>query len=372
MKIALVHDDLVQQGGAERLFAEMVSLWPQADVYTLLASPWAKEKYPHLKISSLQRIPFSRSWLYRPLFFLHPLTWEGFDFSDYEVVLSSSARFAYGIITSPQTKHIAYLNHPGRMIWEPRDYFGSDGWTKALFPVWSHFRQWSCRAGQRPDYLIANSGHVASKLERYWHRQAEVIYPFVDLGEFQRDGLTPLEDQTLEKSPYYLVISRLVRWKKLELAVEACSQLGKNLVVIGDGPERERLARLAGRTVRFVGRLKRGDVINYLKGCQALLHPQEEDFGITPLEAMAAGKPVIAYQAGGVLETVVAGETGLFFAPQTLTALVEVLRSFEASSFNADRCREQAQKFSRERFRRELKAFVDRTYAQSQSILPGG
>ncbi len=366
MKIALAHDDLVQQGGAERVFAEIVSLWPQADIYSLMASPWAKIKYPHLKTSFLQKIPFSRSFLYKFLFFLHPLAWNAFDFSAYDLVISSSARFAYGLPTKAGTVHISYINHPGRMFWEPDSYASSPLSKAALKLVSSCFRRWSRSAASRVDYFLANSRHVAGKIEKYWGREAEIIYPFVGEKEFYRKS-TPGVDLPLGAAgKYFLVISRLVSWKKLEVAVEACSRLHKRLLVVGEGPDRGRLESFAGPSVEFLGRLKRSVMIDYLKGCEALLHPQQEDFGIVPLEAMACGKPVIAYRGGGVLETVLEGETGVFFNNQTSSSLSEVLSDFSSRKFSEAACRYQAGRFSKEVFRRRLRETVERLYAQSR------
>lgn len=361
MKLAIVHDDLVQQGGAERLVEEMTKIWPEADVYTIAAASWAKQVFPHLKTSFVGKIPFSSNLLYKALFPWHPLAIESFNLNSYDVVLSSSARFALGVITQPRTKHICYLNSPGREFWEPGRYF-SQSWPPTLLaPILSQLRLWSFTAAQRVDYFIANSENVRSQIGKYFHREAEVIYPFVDL-----DGFDTLLVPSVEGEPYFLMVSRLVRWKRLEVAIEACHKLNKHLVVIGDGPDRRRLQRLAGPTVTFLGRRDRQTVINYLHSCLALLHPQEEDFGIVPLEAMAAGKPVIAYRGGGALETVVEGKTGLFFWPQTSDALTQSLTRFEPGGYSSSACRQRGEEFSRLRFRERLISFVNKVYA-----LPG-
>lgn len=358
MRIAIVHDDLVQQGGAERLVEEMTKIWPEADVYTITAASWAKRVFPRLRTSFVGKIPFSTNFLYKALFPWHPLAIESFNLNSYDVVLSSSARFALGVITQPKTKHICYLNSPGREFWEPWRYFSQSWQINLLAPFLSQLRLWSFTAAQRVDYFIANSENVRSQIGKYFRREAEVIYPFVDLTTLQ----TP-EVCKPSVGQYLLVVSRLVRWKRLEVAIEACNKLRRRLVIVGDGPDRSRLQRLAGPTVTFLGRRSRQTVINYLHGCQALLHPQEEDFGIVPLEAMGAGKAVIAYRGGGALETVVEGKTGLFFWPQTGQALERVLATFQIEKFSETECRKRAADFSQEKFRDQLQSFVNKVYA---------
>ncbi|MDP2873692.1 MAG: glycosyltransferase [bacterium] len=358
MRIAIVHDDLVQQGGAERLVEEMAKVWPEADVYTITAASWAKRVFPELRTSFVGKIPFSASFLYKALFPWHPLAVESFNLNSYDVVLSSSARFALGVITQPKTKHICYINSPGRMWWEPWRYFSKSWHPNLLAPFLSQLRLWSFIAAQRVDYFIANSENVRSQIGKYFHREAEVIYPFVDL-----DGFGSLLVPTVEREPYFLVVSRLVRWKRLEVAIEACNKLKRPLVIIGDGPDRNRLQGLAGPTTTFLGRRDRQTVINYLHGCQALLHPQEEDFGIVPLEAMGAGKPIIAYRGGGALETVIEGKTGAFFWPQTGQALEQTLAAFQPGKFSETECRRRAADFSKEKFREKLQSFVSNVYA---------
>lgn len=358
MRIAIIHDDLVQQGGAERLVEEMGKIWPEADVYTITAASWSRRAFPRLQMSFVGKIPFSANFLYKALFPWHALAVESFNLNSYDVVLSSSARFALGVITQPKTRHICYVNSPGRMFWEPGRYFSHSWQQKVSAPFLSHLRLWSYTAAQRVDYFIANSENVRRQITKYFHREAEVIYPFVDLAALH----TP-EVCKGAVEPYFLVISRLVSWKRLAIAIEACTKLRRRLVIIGEGPDRRRLERLAGSTVTFLGRRDRQTVVNYLHGCQALLHPQEEDFGIVPLEAMAAGKPVIAYRGGGALETVVEGKTGLFFWPQTGQALEQVLTTFQPEKFSETECRQRAADFSQERFRAQLQSFVNKVYA---------
>ena len=435
MKIALVHDDLIQHGGAERVFVALAERFSQADIFTSMVSKswkleirnWklAEEKSPNspksdsktaslpncptaeLTTSFMQRFPFKKQ-LYRYYFPLYSLAFESFDFSNYDAVLSSSTRFAHGIITKPETTHICYMHSPGRMWWEPQGYFsggtgpGSTAVETRLIaslrlgtisPFLSWLRAWDYAAAQRVDYFIANSKSVQAKIKKYYNREAEVIYPFVDLERFpgnisslrhsdpapegaggriserffagaqddkggiQNDGNYGTSYQ-LPVTDYYLVVSRLTPWKRIDMVIEACNQLQLPLVVIGEGPDRKRLQKLAGPRVEFRGRLSGEDVVQCYQSAKVLVFPQREDFGITPLEAMACGKPVLAYKAGGALETVLPGETGEFFYPQTVEALAKALSSFKPEWYDPAACRKQAERFGRERFEKSIQQFV--------------
>ena len=397
MNLALVHDDLIQHGGAERLFVVMAEIWPEASVFTsMVAGKWKmlNDKWK-ISTSFMQHLPFKKK-LYRAYFPLYPLAFESFDFSGFDVVLSSSTRFAHGIITKPETKHICYMNTPGRMFWEPREYFSSFRTGQfssppeekpprfsrrlgnragvgllgvALSPLLSWFRQWDYSAAQRVDYFIANSRSVKKKIKKYYGRDSEVIYPFVELERFNKDVTRyPLRGNTESSSThtasptphndYFLIVSRLASWKRIDIAIEACNQLKLPLVIVGAGPDRRRLQKLAGPQVIFLGRLLDEDVIQCYQSCRALIFPQREDFGITPLEAMASGKPVLAYKAGGALETVLPGETGEFFYPQMAEALVRALSNFRPEKYNPAMCRNQAARFSKQQFIESMKHFV--------------
>ena len=373
MKIALVHDDLIQQGGAERLFEAMMEIWPEADVFTSMTT-WVDR---NLKTSFMQKLPFKEK-LYRHYFPLYPLAFESFDFTDYDVVLSSSTRFAHGVITRPETLHICYMNTPPRMFWEPQTYFENFPYPfkSLLNPFLSYLRLWDYAAAQRVDYFVANAKTPQARIKKYYGRDSHVIYPFVDLERFSKNsnlktqisksaslapfGRAQLKSQNYED--YYLIVSRLTSWKKIDIAIEACNQLKVSLKIIGEGPDFQRLKKLAGPTVELLGRLTDEEVVGYYQNCRALIFPQKEDFGITPLEAQAAGRPVIAYGSGGALETVTGGKTGEFFHPQTAGALTTVLKKFDPKRYQRETCRQQVEKFSKKYFQQELKGFVERVY----------
>lgn len=387
MKVALVHDDLIQYGGAERLFEAMCEIWPQAPVYTSTASKvWCNELskpvgLKRLKTSFMQRLPFKER-LYRAYFPLYPLAFESFDFTSFDVVLSSSTRFAHGIITKPETLHICYMNTPPRMFWETGEYYRPGLLKTVLAPFLSYLRLWDKVAATRPDFIVANSKTPQARIKKYYGRESVVIYPFVDLERFApmstrlRQGFGGQADlhptgRAISADGYYLVVSRLTSWKRIDVAIGAFNKLGLPLIIIGEGPDRNRLEKLAGPTVKLLDRLPDRDVVGYYRNCQAFVFPQREDFGITPLEAMAVGKPVIALRAGGALETVVEGKTGEFFYPQTIEALEKVLVSFNPYSYHYGECRKRAEVFSKEVFKRKLRAFVEEKWGNYKRLGAG-
>lgn len=362
MNIAIVHDDFMQWGGAERVVAAMLEVWPDADLYTAVydESIISRQLGSGQLDSTQIKASFLQHWigrkLYRPLFFLHPLAFESFDFSDYDVVISSTTRFAKSIKTKPGTLHICYCNTPPRFLW-PIDKANQQSWI--MEPLLSLLRMHDFTAAQQVDHFIGNSQEVARRIEKFYRRKATVIYPFVDLERFA----LPTNNQQLTINNYFLIVSRLSPQKRVDLAVEAFKELPKeNLVIIGDGPQRGVLEKTAPENVKFLGRVSDEEVVAYLQNCRAFIYPQKEDFGITALEAQAVGKPIIAYKDGGALETVIKGETGIFFDKQTPPSLAGAVRKFlnpKGSKLEPERIRENAERFSKERFKTELKEFVE-------------
>lgn len=370
MKVAIVHDDFMQWGGAERVVLALSEIWPDAPIYTIAYNEHVlPEGFPvhRLRTSFLQRSLFKKL-LYPKCFFLDPLLFEQFNFNDYDVVVSSSSRFAKSVITQPQTVHIAYINTPPRFLWpvslnfSPQLYianflhklpFGTRTLSKLLLkPILTLLRMHDFAAAQRIDYLIGNSKNVAWRIQKVYNREADYIHPFVELERF---GKSVAQES---QSDYFLIVSRLTEHKRIDLAVEAFNELGLPLKIIGTGPARASLEKSARSNVEFLGYVSDAEVVEYLYNCRAFVYPQEEDFGITALEAQAAGKPVIAFGAGGALETVVEGETGLFFYPQTKDALVDVLRKFDAMTFDREKIVRHVQHFSRDRFKQEMEDYV--------------
>ena len=359
MKIALVHDDLIQQGGAEAMFAAMREIWPEADVYTALTG---KEQMASARTSFMQKIPFAnRLYWYRALLPLYPLAFESFDLSNYDVVISSSSRFAHGVITRPETLHVWYCYSPSRYAWLQ----SHAAWLQSIIAV---MRQWDLVAAHRPDQIVAISQHVAKQVNHIYRRPvAAVVYPFVDSEKFRQSVSQPDNlPKAVSQKPYFLIVTRQVAWKKVDIAVEACNQLKVPLVIVGDGPDKQRLQNMAGSTVALLGHLTDRELVWYYQHCQAFLMTQEEDFGIAALEAQAAGKPVIAYQGGGAKETVIDGQTGSFFYPQTAEALAAALKNFQASQWSAEACQANAQRFRKSSFMTQLKKFVEDAWQKQQ------
>lgn len=365
MKIALVHDYLVEAGGAERVVAALHELFPDAPIYTSVYDP--RTALPALRdarivTSFLQRLPHSRR-VYKWWLPLYPLAFEQFDFSAYDVVISSSSSFAKGVITGPDTLHISYCHTPSRFAWRYHEYLRREpaGLACRLVMPWlvHYLRTWDYSAAQRVDGFVANSQNTARRIRKFYGHGAEVIHPPVDTTFYTREPGPAACLPFVPPGPFFLLASRLAPYKRADLAVMACSQLDVPLVVAGDGVARPRLEQLAGPAVRFVGHVPDHVLREYYRRCTALIFPGEEDFGLVPLEANACGRPVIAYRAGGALETVVDGVTGTFFDAQTPESLVAALRSFDPEAYDPAALRHHALKFDKQLFQRRILDHVE-------------
>ena len=357
MRVALVHDYLVQGlRGAERVLAVLHGMWPEAPVYTLVYDPEAMG--PEfagwdVRTSFMQRLPGAVRH-YQKLIALMPAAVERLQLDEYDLVISDSSAWAKSARQRDGARHVCYCYSPARFLWHwSEEYVGSLATNpvakllaRGLLPG---LRRWDRRTAQRPTHLLAISEAVRERIRRYWDRDAEIIHPPVETS-----GFLP-EDVDEE---YYLVVAALNAYKKVDLAVQAFTALGKPLVVIGDGPMRRRIEQQAGPTVKLLGKVSEEELRRHYARCRAFVMPQEEDFGLAPVEAMSAGRPVIAYGAGGALETVVADETGVFFEQQTPASLAEAVRRFERMTFAKDRCRGRALEFDTERFKQRFGAFV--------------
>jgi len=359
VRIALVHDWLTGMRGGEKCLEAFCELYPEAPIYTLVHRPGSVsptiERHP-IRTSFLQRAPWGRT-RYQRYLALYPLAIERFDLRGFDLVLSSSHAVAKGVVVHPGTVHVCYCHTPMRYVWHAyEDYFGRGRYrfpvSWALSCLATGLRTWDAVSSQRVDHFIANSQNVAERIRRYYGREASVIYPPLDTERF-----TPAAE--VAREDFYLVISALVPYKRIDLAIEATRQLGRRLVVIGSGVERRRLARTAGRHVEFRGWVGETELLQTLRRARALIFPGEEDFGIVPLEAMACDTPVIAYRAGGALETVVPGETGLFFDRQEVGALRAALERCEQASFPPQAGRRHALGFARERFKGRIRSEIE-------------
>lgn len=364
MKIALAHDHLNQIGGAERVVLALHHMWPEAPLFTLAHDPKKIGDFfddLEIKTSFIQKLPLALSHL-RWYLALMPAAIESLDVSGYDVILSSASAFGKGVIAPPNSIHICYCHTPTRYLWSDANTYleevGGGGIIRRLLPlVLNRLRMWDQLSASRVDYFIANSHFVASRISRYYNRESTVIYPPVDVRGYP----------VLSSRPYYALVSRLRPYKRVDIVIRAFNRLRMPLVIVGDGEEIGRLRKLAGPTVTFLGALAEREKKRVLASARAFLHPQEEDFGISAVEAMAAGTPVIAYGAGGALETVLEGETGCFFEEQTWQSLADTVIRSRRVSFDAERIRAHAEQFSEERFEREMRSFVEGKYMENRN-----
>lgn len=366
-KTALVHDWLPVYAGAERVLEQMIQVRPSSDLFSLIEFLSEEERGflqgKDVTTSFLQHLPLARQ-AYRYYLPLAPLALEQFDLSDYPLVLSSSYAVAKGALTSAHQLHVSYVHSPVRYAWDLyHQYLRTDGLGRGLKGlaarvVLHYLRLFDAASARRVDLYVANSQHVARRIWKTYRRRAEVIYPPVDLSGFT------LEEQ---KQDYYVTVSRLVSYKRVDLVVDAFSNMpGRKLVVIGDGPDAERLAARAGSNVELLGYQPAEVLRRYLRHARAFVYAAEEDFGIAPVEAQACGTPVIAYGRGGVCETVKDEQTGLLFQKQSAAHLQEAVQAFERQEerFDPERIRRHAEQFGVERFRRELRDLLSRAWAR--------
>lgn len=357
-KVALVHDWLDRpMGGAERVTLELARLFPDAPVYTLLYDPAFDHgglEPSRVRTSWLQRLPRAMRRRQRYLLPFIPSAVEHWDFREFDLVISSSAAFVKNILTPPETLHVCYCHSPMRFAWDywPQyvDEMHVDPVRRALITFMvSRIRQWDAVGAGRVDRFIANSETCRDRIEKYYRRDAAVIYPPVAVEDFR----------TMEKSDYFVTLSTLTEYKRIDLAIAACNRLQKKLLVIGEGPDRARLEGLAGPTITFVGHVSDAERAEKLARARALIFANEEDFGIAGVEALASGTPVVAYRKGGQAEIIESGRTGLFFDKPTISSLADALRRFEGQDFAPQTLVDAAQRFVSARFDREILSFIE-------------
>jgi len=359
MKIALVHDFLLRYGGAERVLKVLSEMYPQAPIFTLMYDESSMGKYfakERIVTSSIQKWARWPGRLYRFFFEDMPRAIEEFDFSGYDIVMSSSHSYAHGVLTPVKTKHIAYCHSPARYLWDYTHQYVEDHQYRGLSKFFiqqklSNVRKWDLLASDRPDFYIANSRHVQRRIEKYYQRESDVIYPPVEVDRFEVSDVS--ED-------YFLIVSQLSPYKRIDLAVQLFNKLGKRLIIIGGGPQEAYLRGIAGSRVEILGPKSDMEIVEYMKYCRAVLFPGEDDFGIVPIEAMACGKPVLAFGAGGALETVVPGVTGELFREATVESMEEGLARLilHQHLYRPKAIREHAERFSRSVFEKKIRQFV--------------
>lgn len=354
MKVAITTDWLNSFGGAERVLVELHRMFPEAPLYTTVYDPAGLPDFMQgwdVRPSFLQRIPLARrrhQWLLP----LMPVAFRSFDLSAYDLVITASSAFSKAVVTRPDATNLCYCYTPPRYLWDLRDQYVRGVMRPVTEPLVRHLRAKDLEAAAGVDHFVAISDHTADRVRRHYGRDPAVVYPPVDVRRFA--------EVPEEPGDAYLVVSRLVGYKRVDLAVEACNRLGRRLVVAGGGPELERLRRLAGPTVEMLGKVGDAELPALYARSRALLFPGLEDFGIVPVEAQAAGRPVVAYGAGGALETVVDGRTGVFFPHQTAESLADAIVRLEETSIDAGTCRANAARFDAMHFRAGLAAELDR------------
>jgi glycosyltransferase involved in cell wall biosynthesis len=354
-KIALFQDYLAQNGGAERVTEAIHQAVPEADLYTTLivperVSPYLRQLQP--RTTWMQSLP-AKSKLYRHYFLLYPFAVEFAHLDAYDLILSSCCGYAKGIKRGPNAVHVCYCHNPMRWVWRFPQYMARENFSKPLvhalrFMV-DGLKKWETKAATRPDYYIANSHIVADRLKTAFGVDAIVIEPPIVTSRFQISK---------EVDDYYLILSRLVPYKRIDLAVEACTRTGRRLIVIGEGTDRRRLEALAGPTVSFLGRQPDEVVSQYASRCQALIFPGEEDFGMAPLEVNAAGRPVVAYGMGGATETVIENLNGVLFPEQTADSLIQAIEKCESQTWHPWAIRRNAQRYDIHVFQDRLLDFL--------------
>ena len=357
LKVALVHDWLVGRGGGERVLYDIHTLFPDAPIYTLVydqdkAPEWCKEC--DIRTTYIQKWPGAKSH-HKLLLSFMPKAWEALDLTEYDLVISCCASCCKGVITRPDALHVCYSLSPTRYVWDLYyDYLENTNAIKRFFMkrMIHKVRLWDFQAAQRVDHFAADSNFVGSRIKKYYRRDFTTIYPGTRINEYP---ITEMPDD------YYLVVARFVRYKRVDLAIEACNQLKKKLVVIGSGgEEEERLKKLAGDTVEFLGRVSDEEMERYYSRAKAFLFPGIEDYGITPVEAMSAGVPVLAFGKGGALETVQDGKTGLYFHDQTVSGLVHCIEEFERKgvAYSRQQIHDYSLNFSDEIFKGNFTNFL--------------
>jgi len=356
MRIALVHDYLVQYGGAERVLECFCELFPKAPIYTLVYDPEAmhgKFADKDIRTSFIQKIPFAKKH-HRIFPGLMPSAIEQFDFSKYDIVLSDSSSYAKGIITKPETLHICYMHTPMRYAWDDCQKYTSDfyfpSFVKKMVPFFMNFiRLWDRVSVDRADCLIANSNFVAKRIKKYYKRESQVIHPPVNVENFYAGK---------GEGGYFLMVGRFLAYKKFDIAIEAFNDLGLPLKIIGRGPEMKKLKKMAKENIEFLGRVPDDELARYYADCQAFIFPQEEDFGIVAIEAMASGRPVVAFRGGDIPEHIEEGKMGVFFDEQTVESLKKAVEKMQRMSFSSEYIREKSKKFDKELFKAKIMEYI--------------
>ena len=360
-RVALVHDWLNGMRGGEKVLTALCERYPDADIFTLFYVPGSVSETierHRITTSSLQKLPLARRH-YRRYLPLYPAAIEQFDLDPYDLVISVSTCAAKSVIVPGHARHVCYCNAPMRYAWDQFDaYFGPERvgavasrWVYG--PIMRRLARWDAATASRVGRFVANSGNIAARIRRYYNREATIVYPPVDTIFYHPDSTPP--------GHHFLIVSALVPYKRIDVAIEACRRVGARLRIAGDGPDRDRLEHLANGHVEFVGHLSDDQIRDEYRRALAVLLPGEEDFGIVPVEAQACGRPVVALARGGALETITDRETGIFFDDLTPASMAAALEGVAAAQFDPERLRANAQRFSRERHVEQMHAVIEET-----------
>lgn len=359
MRLAFVYDRINKIGGAERVLTALHEIWPEAPFFTAVynpnTTPYAKNW--DVRSSFLQHLPFAKTH-HEWFVWATPFAFESFNFNEFDVVISVTSAEAKGIITKPETLHVCYCLTPTRYLWSHAHEYGHQ-------LLLSKLRAWDYIAAQRPDQYLAISKTVQSRIKKYYHRDSEIIYPGINTDFFK-----PLSANhySLATSHYFLVVSRLVPYKHIDIAIQACNALQLSLKIIGTGSHLPHLKKLAGPTIEFLGQLTDQQVLGYYQECAAVIFPGEEDLGLTLLEAQSCGKPVIAYKGGGASEIIQSGTTGLFFDTLSPSALSKALKLYEHKSFDSSTIRQHALAWNIGKYKQQFKARIEELWQKHQNL----
>lgn len=361
-KVAIFYDWLNQWGGAEKVLLDILSIYPQADLYTLIYDPNQTNWLPK-NVKVLPSILNKFSSNKKNVIFHTPfysLCLEQFDFSQYDIVISTTSTIGHCLLTPPKTLFICYLHNINRYLYQTPNQF------KLLEPILKRYQKTDYIYGQRPDYLLCNSKTVQERIKKHYQREAQIVHPGIDTSFF-----TPKNNSTSEA--YFLVVSRLVKHKRIDQAIKACQQLDKKLFIVGEGRDEKYLIKLKNKNpnskIYFLGKVSQKKLLTLYQNCQALICPQIEDFGLTPIEAQACGKPVIALNQGGITETVINGKTGILFDHQTVDSLKQAIIKFQSLDINPTDCVNNANRFSRDNFMLNFKQIINQLWQQHQTTI---
>jgi len=361
MKLAIVHDFLNQYGGAERVVGYFLKLFPEVPIYTSIYFPdHTFNLFKHKKIITtfMQKIPGIRKY-YKNFFFLYPYAFRSLKLGNYEIILSSSSSYSHFINKYKNSVLINYCYTPPRFLWESESYLEGEKISNALSavikPVIYFLRKMDLNQSKKVDYYIAISEYVRNKIRKIYNRKSIVIYPPIETQKyrFRKD-----------KDDFYIVVSRLKGYKRVDIAIEAFNILGKELLIVGTGEDENNLRKISGENIKFLGSVSDNKLLDLYSRAKALVFTGKEDFGLTPIEAQASGTPVVAYGEGGILETIVKGKTGFFFNKWKPGALVDVIKKFEKNPLDPVRCRENAARFDFKNFKKGIKSFINDVYKE--------